>query len=171
MKNIIGIDPSTRTGVAVIINGEAVHMDRIDTVKEEDIHIRGARIVNELDRLLTEHDVNLAGIEGYAMNGGFTIVQMVTIGTMIRDLLIKRGIEWFEIPPTKLKQLTTGKGKATKAEMCTHVLRKYGIKPKNNDIGDAIALAMVGHHAYNLETMSKSVGVVYPENMIEVLNA
>lgn len=166
MRNILGCDPSTKTGLAVVINGEAVHMDRVDTVKEEDIHVRATRIVMEIDRLITEYEIDLVVIEGYAMNGGFTIVQMVTIGAMIRDLLIRRGLEWFEIPPTKLKQLITGKGKATKAEMCAHVLRRYGIKPKNNDIGDAVALAMVGHHAYNLETISKSVGFVYPGTML-----
>ena len=167
MKTVLGCDPSTKTGLAVVKNGEVVYTGRIETSKEEDIHIRAARIVKGVEALLDEYDVELVSIEGYAMNGGFTIIQMVTIGAMLRAAFFRKGVEWFEIPPKKLKQLITGKGTATKADMSQHVLRRFGIKPKNNDIADAIALAMVGHHAYNLETMSKSVGFVYASDVLE----
>lgn len=167
MRNILGIDPSTRTGVAVVIGGETVHMDRIDTCKEEDILVRATRIVRKLKYLIEEYQIDLVVIEGYAMNGGFTIVQMVTIGAMIRSMLLEEGMEYLEVPPTTLKKITTGKGTAKKADMSAHVLRKFGVKAKNNDIADALALAMVGHHAYNLETISTHHMLVYKNDMLK----
>lgn len=167
MLTVMGVDPSTKTGYAIVKNGKIIVQGRRDTSKEMDIHIRAMYITSLIENLIDECNVDVVGIEGYAMNGGFTIIQMVVIGSMIRAMLIRKKIRWFEIAPTKVKQLTTRKGKATKAEMRVHVEAQYGVKPKNNDIVDAIAIAMIVHKAYNLETVSLETGIAYePEQFV-----
>ncbi|MEG1728162.1 MAG: crossover junction endodeoxyribonuclease RuvC [Bacteroidaceae bacterium] len=162
-KTILGIDPSSKSGFALVKDGEVVHQGTYKvTDKEVDWHIRGRLAANFFEDLIDRHEVDVVAIEGYAMNAKFNIIQMVTLGCLIREMLISKKIHWFEIAPTKAKQLTTHKGKATKKEMMLHVERLYGIKPKNNDIADAIAIAMIAHKAYNLETISMEVGFDFP---------
>ncbi|MEG1728730.1 MAG: crossover junction endodeoxyribonuclease RuvC [Bacteroidaceae bacterium] len=169
MKTIIGIDPSTKTGYSIVEDGVIIVQGRYDTPTEMDIHVRARTITEFMRSLIREHGVKVAVIEGYAMNGKFNIIQMVVIGSMIRAMFIEEELDWFEISPTKVKQLTTRKGNATKADMRVHVEAQYDVKPKNNDIVDAIAIAMIGHKAYNLETVSYAVGIPYTPSMFSVL--
>ena len=145
---IAGIDPSTKTGFAAL--------DRGGFQCTKQVHFADLRgcarlqaIANCMGGILEETKPDLVYIEGYGFKNQFTLVCMVEVGTMIRMVMHKMGIQWCEVAPTKLKLWTTGSGAADKKKMAASVQEKWQFSSKSNDVVDAFALAQFGlaiHH-------------------------
>ena len=143
---IIGIDPSSKTG-SVIIQGDEVLWRATVKSDAEDYLLKGREIVSVLLDKCVEHNVTHICIEDYALNAKFRLVDMVKLGTILRWHLRSNlpHVPMYNVPPTSLKLWATRKGKATKADMKAHCLRRFDFTGNNDEI-DAFLLAKYLQH-------------------------
>jgi len=146
---VVGIDPSTKTGLAAV-NGKGKVVASKEIVyspsKTKGV-IRATDIAQEVIDFCDKHKPKLVVIEGYAFGNKFTLVTMVEIGTMIRYKLQGgsqiKSYHWIELQPTALKKFVTGKGNSKKDMMMKEVYKKWGFEGTDNEC-DAVGLAMYG---------------------------
>lgn len=147
MLVIMGVDPSTKTGVVVIKGDEVLYKGTIHCHTTNYI-TNGFVIAQELLRLINQYQVKYVCIENYALNARFRIVDMVTLGTVIRyNLLDKQRfasdfnetLDIYQLEPSALKKWATKKGSAKKADMKRHAKAK-GFTGNNDEV-DAFFLA------------------------------
>lgn len=136
---IVGCDPSTYTGLCLFTNGEPT--PKLINFKKATGFERLHLIAQSVGSLLDQWAPDVVAIEGYAYGNKYTLVTLTEIGTLIRMEFFKRGIPWYNVPPSTLKLFTTGKGNAKKPDMSAYVLNRWGFTSKNDDIIDAYALA------------------------------
>lgn len=78
-----------------------------------------------LEEILAKHpNINKVRIEGYAFNAEGSASMLFELGGIIRYRLWKAKIEWVELPPSKVKKLFSGHGKAGKVDMWEAYLKK-----------------------------------------------
>lgn len=147
MRVIMGVDPSTKTGVVIIKGDEVLYQGTIRS-NTDNYLTNGFVIAQELVRLINEYEVDYVCLENYAMNARFRIVDMVTLGTVIRFFLLERQyfasgfnevFEIYQLEPLTLKKWATKKGGAKKADMKRHAKAK-GFTGNNDEV-DAFFLA------------------------------
>lgn len=144
-KVFMGIDPSTKTGVVIVKGEEVLHTETI-TAKTGDYITNGSIIGSRLLELINEYRVGYINIENYATNARFRIVDMVTLGTVIRFMLLSQvgtGRELYKLyqtPPKSLKLWATRNGNAKKPDMKSHAKAKYNFVGNNDEV-DAFFLA------------------------------
>jgi len=140
---IIGIDPSLRkTGICSIID------NKIETTLIEDGKHRGVTRLSILRRaflkIINESKPDLAVMEGYSIgsiNRPFDIGEWSGI---IKVELFDRNIDLIVVSPMELKKFVVGKGVSGKRLVIANVAKKYGIAVKDDNLADAIGLAMIG---------------------------
>ena len=145
----LGIDPSTHTGVVVLEYNEK--KQRVKTKLKREFHFPKAEglerldlMVNEVLRIVGEHDPDGVVIEGYSYQSKFNITNMVEIGILIRYFLWKNGVEFVDVAPTQLKKFVTKKGNCAKDLVLKEVFRNWGFDTENDNVADAFGLAMFG---------------------------
>lgn len=147
MGSIMGVDPSTKTGV-VILELSGTLIDTKHLLFKED---RGCKrlqlIAQSISSLLDQYAPQVIAIEGLAHANKWTKIEMAEIGSVIRLEFFKRGLGWWNIPPTVLKKWTTGKGNALKCDMAKAVRAKWNFSSKSDDVVDAYAIAQLGRYA------------------------
>jgi len=153
----VGIDPSaTSTGICIVGDGfeqgKAIHF-----INEKGMQ-RVQSIAKEVGRTLGIWEPKLAVVEGYAYGNHHTLVTLVEVGTIIRNVLFCLGIKYYEVSPSTLKKWTTGKGNATKDQMALAVKEKWGYNSPSHDIVDAYAMARMAQ--LGEEAMLEIKGVV-----------
>lgn len=143
---ILGVDPSSKTG-SVIIQGEDVLWRATLKSDAEDYLIKGRDTASTLIDKCLEHKVTHICIEDYAMNAKFRLVDMVKLGTIIRWHLRTNfpDVPMYNVPPTSLKLWATRKGKASKADMKAHCIRRFDFTGNNDEV-DAFLLAKYLQH-------------------------
>ncbi|WP_157648356.1 crossover junction endodeoxyribonuclease RuvC [Burkholderia ubonensis] len=116
------------------------------------IHFKGvkgiervAKLQNAVGHVLDEFEPEVAFVEAYGLSNRFTLVEMVEVGTVVRLELKHRGIPWFNVPPTTLKQWVAGKGNAKKPDMKRAVEEKWGFTSSSDDVVDAVGLNRFGY--------------------------
>lgn len=145
---VMGIDPSTKTGLVVIgdsKDGNVAESGRLVTFPKQKSWQRLLSIESDVYRSLVLWQPDRVVIEHYSMGLSSVIIQLTEIGSVIRRLLYLLHIPFYEVPPSTLKLWTTGKGNADKPLMGTKVLERWGYKSPSNDIVDGYALARMGH--------------------------
>ena len=163
-QRILGIDPSTKSGVVVVSgNGDLID-SKIITFPDARGFKRLQLIAKSFHSIVTHHNPSLIVIEGYAYGNAHTLVTLVEIGTIIRHTLFSHGLSWYDVPPSKLKKFTTGKGNAKKDEMAVHVKDRWGFTSKSNDVVDAYALAQLGR-MIALQGVPKEIGALSCEDL------
>lgn len=148
---VMGIDPSTRTGIVVLED----FAQTISVVSHTEIRTPGElgmtrvqSIGQHLAELLVVHKPDVAVIEGYAYGAkGRSITTMVEIGTVLR-LTLHRDMpgRWAEASPSALKKFTTGKGNSKKDLVMLNVFKAWGFEGTDNEC-DAFGLAALGLYA------------------------
>jgi Holliday junction resolvasome RuvABC endonuclease subunit len=152
----VGIDIATHTGMARV-EGEDVRSKTIHFPKERGF-IRLHMIAAEVDRTLDLWRPDVVAIEAYAfVRNVDSYTTLVECGTVIKQMVYRRKLTWAEVPPTVLKQWTTGSGRASKEEMAAAALAKWGFKSTSHDAVDAFALAKMAQ--LGAAGMGKLVGV------------
>lgn len=157
---IVGCDPSTKTGLAAIIDGKIIETLHLLT-EPRPLISRTAYIVAQVEAFIDKHQPELVCIEDYAANAKFQIIQMVTIGASIRMMLHRKEVPYCEVAPTDLKKYVTGSGSAKKPDMIRHVALKWGFVTKKDDLADAVALAMYANAMYNAMTSEPTLERLY----------
>jgi Holliday junction resolvasome RuvABC endonuclease subunit len=139
---VLGLDISTYVGMALVGEGEdrgkCIHFAGLKGFK------RLAAIKSQLEMVLDVWAPDYAVIEGFGFKNKFTLVTLVEVGTIVRDVLHRRGIPWYEVPPTTLKMWTTGKGNAKKPDMAAAAKKRWGYESPSDDIVDAFSLGKMG---------------------------
>lgn len=148
---ILGIDPGTRIMGYGIIKAEGqkfsfVDMGVVNMTQEADPLLRLERIQQEVTRIVQTYHPDCLSIETpfYGKNVQSLIklgrAQGVAIATGMT-----LGVKVFEYAPLKIKQSLTGKGSASKEQVCAMVFRLLGLhmeQPKYLDATDAMAAAI-----------------------------
>jgi crossover junction endodeoxyribonuclease RuvC len=148
-KIYIGIDPSlTATAVVAIdVAGNFVKgmvCKTTVTGPQRLIKIRNqVRIFIEMLSGPGGDQVNLIGIEHYAMGAKWGREAAGELGGVLRVAMYEDGQKYIEIPPLQLKQFATGKGTAQKDHILMAVYKKWGMEFKTNDEADAFIAAQV----------------------------
>lgn len=149
MGGILGFDASL---VSSGYSYQRVHGDYYtSTIKTKKLrgperlsYIRG-RFNYILDTIKIQHGtVDLIVYEGYAMGGKGRVFDIGELGGVLKLVAWNTGIDVLLVPPTSLKQFTTGKGNANKDQMIAAVASNWGYHTTQDDEADAFALLKVG---------------------------
>lgn len=135
---ILGLDVSTYVGMALVGEGEdrgkCVHFEKVKGFQ------RLSMIQAEVERILDIWKPEYAVIESYGYANHFSLVDLVEIGTVVRQALHRRKIPWFEVTPKTLKFWATGDGAAKKPKMAAVAKARWGFVSPSDDIVDAYTL-------------------------------
>ena len=168
---VIGVDPSTHTGVTVFKDGVMVEGKEVNFPKVTGID-RVARFSDWMVYLLLDWSPDLIVFEGYGYSNAHTLVTLVEIGTVLRLVAKVSDVPYIEIPPTTLKKFATGSGNAKKELVMLEVYKRWGVSFKSNNIADAYVLGMIGACLLNDAGMTKAQAeslskVVIPKTLVQ----
>lgn len=141
---VVGIDPSTSTGLVCLDSdsGECVAKQVVFPTRKGFYRLQS--IATSVRSLIEEWKPEKVVIEGYAYGNPHTLVILVEIGTLIRQVMYQQGVDWYTVPPTTVKKFVTGSGSAKKGDMAKSVKEKWGFVNACDDVVDAYALARIG---------------------------
>lgn len=163
---VMGLDPSTRTGLVLLDTSK----DPLWSLSEEipaptkfgDRIDRALGISDYALKRLEAYQPDLVVFEGYGYANTNTLAILVEIGTFLRAVVKRSGIEYLEIAPTSLKKFVSGKGNASKELMMLEVYKRWGFTPATNNIADAFGLALIGLHlkGHNIGVPKAHIGAL-----------
>lgn len=141
---VLGVDPSTHTGIALVESGKKV----IFTEEIEHRKLTGfprlEALVNDVASIITTYQPDHIFIEDMFVGHASSAVTIIQIGSLLRYYLWQEGITYTDVAPTVLKKFVGGKGNAKKEEIMMHVQKNWGFTSPTNNIADAVGLAMFG---------------------------
>jgi Holliday junction resolvasome RuvABC endonuclease subunit len=91
------------------------------------------------------HNPDLVAIEGPSYGSTHRAMDIGELGGIVAVLLEDAHVPVIYVAPTQLKKFVAGNGAAKKETMLRSVGRKYGVKTTNDDIADAVGLAMCAY--------------------------
>jgi crossover junction endodeoxyribonuclease RuvC len=142
---VMGLDMSTKTGVAVVDgSGKVIKTEQVTFPKLSGMPRINA-IVGRILELHGETKPDLLVVEDYAV-GKFASGAIVGIelGGVLRFILWQEGIKYLPVAPTSVKKFVCGNGKAKKEQMMMEVYKRWGYTSETNDIADAMGLSHMG---------------------------
>lgn len=147
---ILGIDPSTvSTGVAIIsgsINNTVLKGYFLIKLKGSIIERVGC-FYQILHNTISNHDIDCIALETPFVGRNIaTYGKLSMLRGAVYILASQFNLEIIELPPTKVKQLVTSRGGATKQEVAQALRKRYkGLPEKlSDDITDSIGVAYAG---------------------------
>jgi crossover junction endodeoxyribonuclease RuvC len=148
----VGIDPSTKTGLAIIDKqGNIINVEEISSKQKADPH-RFVDIAMTIVDNLEPNDV--VTIEGFSYGSkGKGVSTQYGLGWIIRYFLFERGYKYTEVPPTSVKKFATGKGNTKKDEMVLPIYKKWGFEHSSDNVRDAFVLAQMAKGIYDTSTL------------------
>jgi crossover junction endodeoxyribonuclease RuvC len=141
---VVGLDLSTKSGVAVVETGNTILYTEEVVFKKETGIARMGSIAGRILEIVTEYKPDLCVIENYGFSNAHTLVTLVEIGTVVRYFLHQNDINFMLVPPTSLKKFVTGKGNASKDQVMMFILKNWGHESSTNNVADAVGLALFG---------------------------
>lgn len=117
------------------------------------------RIFQELTRAVETFRPDLVAVEELFFNTN--VRSALAVGQARGVVLLvaaQAGLEVVEYNPLQVKTAVTGYGRADKkqvAAMVTHILG-LPAPPRPDDVTDALAVAICGHHTWHMETVWRS---------------
>ena len=155
---ILGIDPGIQiTGYSILDctgdNYKVVASGSIQTDKSKGMQGRLHEIFHDVMNLCKMYSPDSASIEEvFFFKNQKTIIPVVQARGVILAALQEMGVESSEYTPLVIKQVITGKGRATKDEVRNMVKRFVEIN-KNTKLADTVdAIAIAICHARNINT-------------------
>jgi len=149
---ILGIDPSTHCGWAVVSKDGILETGT--THADKDITNRIARFDDLAERLIADAyvgDIGLVVIEDYVRMARFVSSVSYEVGAIVRRALWATGTPILEVSPTSAKKFATGSGKAKKKQVMAACKDLWGFDTKDDNQADALVLAQMGL-VYNGQT-------------------
>ncbi|HZG16935.1 MAG TPA: hypothetical protein VE710_18245 [Candidatus Bathyarchaeia archaeon] len=144
MKRFVGIDPSTKTGLAIIDeNGNLIDAFEI-TASGKDPGRMVDIIAQTVDNVEPGDFVTIEGF-GFASQAGFLLGG---IGWGIRMELFDRDIDYLEVAPAALKKFASGKGNTDKDALAVEIYKRWGFEHKSDNVRDAYVLAQIARANY-----------------------
>ncbi|URN94511.1 MAG: hypothetical protein NAG76_22285 [Candidatus Pristimantibacillus lignocellulolyticus] len=160
----VGIDPSTKTGVA-IIDAQGNLIDGLEITSKAKDPVRMIEIIDKVIEQLEPNDI--ITIEGFAYGAqGNAVSIQYGLGWALRMRLHEHS-GYTEIAPTALKKFASGKGNTKKDELSVHIYKAWGFEHKSDNVRDAYVLARMAlglhqttgqfslgdYHKYQLEVL------------------
>ena len=141
---ILGIDASSKTGWCLMLDGKVLEsgVKEFKTERGESNGIRFLKFRKWLDSML-DFEPNLIAYERAHHRGGAATELCVGFVTRIQEIAAERDIEYMGIHSATIKKEITGKGNADKDAVKKAVMKKFRIKPIDDNHADAIAIAEV----------------------------
>lgn len=140
----LGIDPSTRTGLAVVGPSQKVIYTREVEFKKLTGFERIQRIVGEVEDVRQTFKPDLITIESMYVGAAASAVTVIQVASLIRYFLWQEGVAYTDISPSTLKKFVCGAGNAKKEQVMMWVSKRWGFESQTNNIADAVGLAMAG---------------------------
>ena len=156
----VGIDPSTKTGIA-ILDKHGNLIDALEVTATGKDPGRMAEIIQETYANVELNDIVAVEGFGYASQSGFLLGG---IGWGIRIELYESGIDYIDVAPASLKKFVTGKGTADKDQLAVEIYKRWGFEHKSDNVRDAYVLAQIARAYHGLVDMTK-----FQREVIEVL--
>jgi crossover junction endodeoxyribonuclease RuvC len=150
----VGIDPSSKTGLAIIDKqGNVINTQDVTTKVKADPQ----RFSDLAEKIIDELEPNdRICIEGFSYGSkGKGVSFQYGLGWIIRHLLLERGYEYTEVPPTSVKKFATGKGNTKKDEMVLPIFRKWGFEHSSDNVRDAYVLAQMAKGIYDSSNLTE----------------
>ena len=158
---VLGLDPSTRCGIALVNEDKVVvHSAEIHFPKLEGFP-RAQAIIAEIMEVYEGFQPDHVVIEEMFVGHASSAIPIIQLGSLIRYFLWQEGIKYLEVSPTVLKKFVANGGQAKKEEMMMYVLKNWGHQSKTNNTADAVGLGMFGQCAYK--------GALFPKQQTEVV--
>lgn len=156
---ILGIDASlTSTGLCILENGAVENTGLIRTYDLRGMS-RLRYIADKLQVCIGLYEPDFIVIEGYAMGiRGGRVFDIGEMGGVMKAVIYNKKIEAIIVAPTSMKKFITEKGNAKKAQIRDSLLLNWDIDTDQEDIADAIGLALFGHYLKN-KRLQRSVSV------------
>ena len=101
-------------------------------------------MTEDIRRAIREYKPHAVFIEGFSFGSKYQIVDMVQIGTGVRLDLYRMNVPTFEVPPTTLKIIMTGSGRADKTQVTLSLYKDFSFEASTDNIADGVGLAIVG---------------------------
>lgn len=158
---ILGIDPGYgRLGFAIIEKEretlKALDFGLVETDKNQSVPDRLAHIHAETLRLIKKHSPDCLATEKqiFAANRTTALDVAKALGVVLLAAH-ESGIDWHEYTPNEVKLTVTGSGRADKKQIEFMVTRLLNLKttPKQDDVADALAIAICHSHHEKLKRL------------------
>lgn len=141
---VLGVDPSTRTGIAIVDSGKViVHTEEVEFKKLVGF-MRIQSIIGKVLEVKEKYKPDMIVIEEMFVGHASSAVTIIQIGSLLRYFLWQEGIVYQNVPATTLKKFVCGKGNGNKEQIMMYVSKRWGFESPTNNIADAVGLAMVG---------------------------
>lgn len=146
MSRVLGIDPGTACGWALLDNSARVASGTWDLSvrRNESEGMRFVRLERQLNEVL-DSGIDLVAFEDVKRHLG-TIAAHVYGGIvgMLKATCIKRGVAYQGILVQDVKKRATGKGNAKKDAMTNAAFERWGVSNLTDDEADALWIALAG---------------------------
>ena len=157
---IFGVDISlTGTGLCIAKDSKIVDTFCVTSKPSKTPMARYTGIGKAIREFLSPEPGDIVFMEGYAYGAKGHVFDIAECTGIIKYQFyhLGEGLRYVIVPPTLLKKYLTGKGVAPKDIMIKEVYKQYGFDTNNNNIADAVALAMLGSYmmATPFEAMPK----------------
>ena len=141
---VLGIDPASHTGIAVVESGKKVIYSEEAYFKNLGGSAQAAAITERIISVHGEYSPDLVVLESMIVGHPASAIPIIRLGSVIRYFLWQENIKAIQVNPGSLKNFVVGKGNAKKDEIMMMVLKNWGFTPRTNNIADAVGLAMFG---------------------------
>lgn len=139
----MGIDPSTKCGVAVCDEDKILFTAEIEFPKLIGFE-RISAIVDRILMIKEKWKPEVVVIEEMFVGHASSAITIIQIGTVIRWFLWQDNVNYRNVHPGALKKFATGKGNAKKDQIMMAVYKKWGFESSTDNIADAVVLAKMG---------------------------
>jgi crossover junction endodeoxyribonuclease RuvC len=160
LANILGLDPGLGSTGWGVIRAEGNRLDHVANgeIKTDPLMPlaqRLARLADELDRVLAEHQPEAAAAEDVFVNKNpQSTLKLGQARGVALMCAARAGIAVGEYAPTLVKKALVGTGAADKSQIHAMVQRLLpGVKIAGPDASDALAVAIT--HAHHLATQKR----------------
>lgn len=149
---VMGIDPGfDRFGISVVrrVKGKDVvlYSNCIQTDKKLTFEQRLVLVIDEFEKILTEHKPDLICMEAVFMhNNAKSVINVAEIKGAVKLIVSRKNIRIIEMTPQKIKLAVAGSGAAKKDEVIKMVkmITKHISNTGLDDEYDAIACGLAG---------------------------
>ena len=157
---VLGLDLSTKTGVAVVDEKKNIlYANEIEFKKLKGWE-RVSAILASIMEAHEKYKPDLVIIEELFIGRASSAIVLAEISVPVKYYLWQENIKFTTVPATSLKKWLTSKGNAQKDTMMMEVYKQFGYTSRTNNEADAVALAMLGQCI---------LGVQFPAPQISVM--
>lgn len=156
---IMGIDPSTKTGLVVLDfeNGDkhVVKMVEVSQAKTTTDIARALSVAKQVISECLKYGPNFIVVESIPQGMKFVNYTQLLAAYSVRLKLVENNLPYIDVHPLSLKKFVTGVGKGKKQLMLKEAYKRWEIEGTDNEI-DAYGLAMFGAALHGFVVLPKT---------------